>query len=193
MTRFARMSLLILPALLLLPVNSEAQSAQSFSFQVSALASAPFGGGLAAVSAGGGWEGQFRWNPGALSIGAGIEQTFHDVDGFPDRTVRLTGGFLEPRYVIDTGSDRAVPYLAARLASSEIFVEEGTNSSTATGFTVNGGGGLLVRLGSSTNLDFGVSVGWKDLGEATIGNTVFDMGTGSNLIFRLGLAFGFGG
>ena len=100
---------------------------------------------------------------------------------------------MEPRYVIDTGSDRVVPYLAARLATSEIFVEEGRSSSTATGYTINGGGGLLVRLGSAMNLDLGVTLGWKDLGEATIANTLFDMGTGSNLIVRAGLAIGFGG
>ncbi len=43
------------------------------------------------------------------------------------------------------------------------------------------------------NLDLGVTLGWKDLGEATIANTLFDMGTGSNLILRAGLAIGFGG
>ena len=194
MTRFVKVSLgLILPALFLLPVSSVAQSAQPFSLQVSALGSVPFGGGLQRVTSGGGWEAQFRWNAGALSFGAGIEQTFHDVKDLPNRTVRLTGGFLEPRYVIDTGSDRVVPYLAARLATSEIFVEEGAASSTATGYTINGGGGLLVRLASAINLDLGVTLGWKDLGEATIANTIFDMGTGSNLIVRIGLAFGFGG
>ena len=100
MTRFVKVSLsLILPALLLLPVSSEAQSAQPFSFQVSALGSVPFGGGLQAVTSGGGWEAQFRWNAGALSIGLGIEQTFHDVENLPNRTVRLTGGFFVIVYV----------------------------------------------------------------------------------------------
>ena len=72
-------------------------------------------------------------------------------------------------------------------------MEEGAANSSATGYTVNGGGGLLVRLGSTMNLDLGVTLGWKDLGEATIANTLFDMGTGSNLILRAGLAIGFGG
>ncbi len=109
---------LILSALFLLPVSSVAQSAQPFSFPASALGSVPFGGGLQAVTSGPGWEAQLRWNAGALSFGAGIEQTFHDVDNTLNRTVKLTGGFLEPRYVIDTGSDKAVPYLSGRFAVS---------------------------------------------------------------------------
>jgi len=193
MTRFVKVSLgLILPALLLLPTSSAAQSAQKYSFQVSALGSFP-GGDLGAVAAGVGWEAQIRWNPGAFSFGVGIEQTFHGVDDLPDRSVRLTGGFFEPRYVIDTGSDKAVPYLAGRFASSEIYVEEFGASSTAFGYTINGGGGLLIRLGPAMNLDLGVTLGYKDLGRTTILDTIFDLGTGTNLIIRAGLAFGFGG
>lgn len=193
MTRFMEVSLgLILSALLLVPTSSAAQAAQPYSFQASALGSVP-GGDLGAVTAGLGWEAQVRWNPGALSFGAGIEQTFHGVDNLPDRNVRLTGGFFEPRYVIDTGSDKAVPYLAGRFAVSQILVKELGASSSATGYTVNGGGGLLIRLGPAMNLDLGVTLGWKDLGKTTIADTVFDLGTGTNLIIRAGLAFGFGG
>ena len=190
MTRFVKVSLgLILPALLLLPTSSAAQSAQKYSFQASALGSFP-GGDLEGVKAGVGYELQIRWNPGAFSFGVGIEQTFHELDDPTDRNVRLTGGFFEPRYVIDTGSDKAVPYLAARFAASETHVDGARDS--AIGYTVNGGGGLLVRLGPAINLDLGVTLGWKDLGETTLGNTVVDLGTGTNLIIRAGLAFGFG-
>jgi hypothetical protein len=105
----------------------------------------------------------------------------------------MTGGFVEPRYVIDVGSDAAAPYLAGRFAVSQIFVEEGTETSSALGITVNGGGGVLVNLGSALNLDLGVTMGWKSLGRATISETVFDLGTGGNLIARAGLALGIGG
>ncbi len=193
MTKFVKVSLgLILPALLLLPTSSAAQSAQKYSFQASALGSFP-GGDLGTVKAGVGWEAQIRWNPGAFSFGVGIEQTFHDVDNAPDLNVRLTGGFFEPRYVIDTGSDKAAPYLAGRFASSEMQLKEFGSSSTAFGYTVNAGGGVLVRLGPAMNLDLGITLGWKDLGETTVQNTIFDLGTGTNLIIRAGLAFGFGG
>lgn len=193
MIRFVKVSLgLLLPALLLLPVGSAAQSAQPYSFQVSLLGSIP-GGDLGAVTAGFGWEAQVRSNPGAFSFGLGIEQTFHGVDNLDDRNVRLTGGFFEPRYVIDTGSDKAVPYLAGRFAISQMHVEEFGASASTTGYTVNGGGGLLIRLKPAMNLDLGVTLGWKDLGTTTIVNNVVDFGTGTNLIIRAGLAFGFGG
>lgn len=193
MTRFMKVSLgLILSALLLLPTNAAAQAAQPYSFQASLLGSFP-GRDLGAVAAGLGWEAQVRLNPGAFSFGVGIEQTLHGVDNLPNRNVKLTGGFFEPRYVIDTGSDEAVPYLVGRFAISQILVEERGASSSATGFTINGGGGLLVRLGPAMNLDLGATLGWKDLGKTTILDTVFDMGTGTNLIIRVGLAFGFGG
>jgi len=129
----------------------------------------------------------------ASFMGAGIEQTFHDIENTAGRTVKMTGGFVEPRYVIDVGSDAAAPYLAGRFAVSQIFVEEGTETSSALGITVNGGGGVLVNLGSALNLDLGVTMGWKSLGRATISETVFDLGTGGNLIARAGLALGIGG
>lgn len=177
----------------LLPTIALAQSAQPYSVQFSALGSVPFGGGLTTVQPGPGWEAQLRYNPGAVSLGVGVEQTFHDLDGFANRTVTLLGGFFEPRYVVDVGSDSAAPYLSGRIAVSSISVEEGPSSATATGFTLNGGGGVLVRLGSRTNLDLGASVGYKKLGQADFGTSVFDMGNGANLIARVGLAIGLGG
>ena len=182
-------------AFILVAIGSETiagQSAQPYSIQVSALGSLPFGEGLSSVTSGPGWEAQGRWNHSAVSIGVGIEQTFHDVDGIPGRTVNLTGGFVEPRYVIDTGSDSAVPYVSARVAVSSISVEQGGESISATGFTVNGGGGLLVRVGGRVNLDLGAPVGFKDLGQATIQSSLFDMGNGLNVIARAGLAVGVG-
>jgi len=177
----------------LLPAIALAQSAQPYSLQFSGLGSVPFGGGLTTVQPGPGWEAQLRYNPSAVSLGVGVEQTFHDVEGFANRTVTLLGGFFEPRYVVDVGSDAAAPYLAGRIAVSSISIEEGASSATATGFTLNGGGGVLVRMGSRTNLDLGASVGYKKLGEADLGNSVYDMGNGANLIVRVGLAIGLGG
>ena len=127
----------------LLPLGAGAQSAQLMSLQVSGLGAYPFGGGLENVDFGGGWEAQLRVSPSAFSIGAGVEQTFHThISG---RSVDLLGGFLEPRYVIDIGSDNAVLYLSGRAAFSQISIEDGTKSGT--GYTLNGGGGVLFRLG----------------------------------------------
>lgn len=187
---------LAIPALLVslfcLPTAAQAQSAQMISLQFSALGSFPFGGGLESVSEGFGWEAQIRVNPSAFSIGAGAEQTFHSVPGISGRDIVFLGGFLEPRYVIDIGSDNAVMYLSGRAALSQIKVKEATFESTGTGYTLNAGGGLLFRLGSRVNLDAGATLGYKDLGTADLPNGRFDLGTGANVVARVGLAIGLG-
>ena len=163
------------------------------SLQFSALGAYPFGGGLESVSAGYGWEAQIRLNPSAFSIGAGAEQTFHEISGgVAGRDITFLGGFLEPRYVLDMGSDNAVLYLSARVALSQIKVQEGTFESTGTGYTLNGGGGLLYRLGARVNLDAGATMGYKDLGVVDLPNGTFDLGTGANVVARVGLAIGIG-
>jgi hypothetical protein len=151
----------------------------------------PFGGEMANVDVGAGWEAQLRVNPSAFSIGAGAEQTFHK--RLTGEDIVLLGGFLEPRYVFDIGSDNAVLYLSARAALSQIKYKLATVEYTGTGYTLNGGGGLLFRLSSRVNLDAGATLGYKDLGDVTrSGATVIDLGTGSNAVARLGLAIGLG-
>ena len=191
--RSAATVLCALAALLVSYGSVAAQTGQRFSLQVSGLGSAPFGGGLASMSLGPGAEVQIRYNPSAFSVGLGVDATFHSVDG-TETDVTLTGGFIEPRYVIFVGSETVAPYISARAAVSqtEVQIDEGT--ATATGYTLNGGGGLLFVLGSRTNIDVGATLGFKDVGiaEFPVSGT-FDLGTGANLILRLGIAFGLGG
>ena len=144
---------------------------------------------------GAGFEAQLRYSPSVFSFGAGLELTFHSISG-TEREVRLSGVFFEPRYVIDTGSDNVYPYLSGRLAVSQTRFTVGRFTEDAYGFTANAGGGLLFVLGSRANLDVGLTFGVKDLGSATVDSTpptVFDLGSGQNVIFRVGLAFGLGG
>lgn len=183
----------LLGGVLCLPVQGAGQTAQRFSVQLSGLGSAPFGGGLDGIDLGAGFEAQVRYNPGTFSIGAGFDMTFHKVELTPDTTVTLAGGFVEPRYVIDVGSNRFAPYISARGAVSQTKVDIGTSTSTATGYTLNGGGGLLVVLGERANIDLGATLGFKDVGTAEFPTGTFDLGSGSNLIVRFGLAFGLGG
>ena len=64
---------------------------------------------------------------------------------------------------------------------------------------MNGGGGLLYRLGPRFNLDIGATFGYNRLGsgtfsrESTGGSIPVDSDSGSNLVVRLGLAVGLGG
>ncbi len=176
-----------------IPLGASAQSAQLMSLQVSGLGAIPFGGGLSSVTSGFGWEAQLRVNPSAFSIGAGVEQTFHGVTAVTGRDIILLGGFVEPRYVVDIGSDAVVLYLSARAALSQLKLQQGTFESTGTGYTLNGGGGLLFPLGERVNLDVGATMGYKDLGIVDVpSGQTFDLGTGANVVWRVGLAIGIG-
>jgi hypothetical protein len=175
----------------LIPGAASAQSAQMVSLQFSGLGMYPFGGEMSKLDVGGGWEAQIRVNPSAFSIGAGAEQTFHQrVTG---QDIILLGGFVEPRYVLDIGSDNAVMYVSGRAAVSQITIKGASLEATGTGYTLNGGGGLLFRLSDRVNLDAGATVGYKKLGEVTLGTTLIDLGTGANAVARVGLAVGLGG
>ena len=184
---------LMLTSVLASPAS--AQTASRFSLQTSVLGSLPFSGGLSSVNFGPGLEVQLRFNPSAFSIGGGFEISWHDIEG-TERQVRLSGAFVEPRYVFDTGSENFAPYIAGRLAVSQIRFEITGLTDTATGFTANAGGGILFVLSPQLNLDVGVSIGAKDLSSATVATTpptTFDLGSGNNVILRVGLAIGLGG
>ena len=192
MRRLGKHALTIVAFLATLAIPASAQTASPISLQVSGLWSIPFSGGLSGVSAGPGVEAQIRYNPGLFSIGVGGEISWHDVTG-TRRSVRLTGAFIEPRYVIQTGSESVAPYLSGRIAVSQTTFEVADLTSTGTGFTANAGGGLLIVLGSSVNLDLGATIGVKGLGSATVPTTpptTFDLGSGNNVIIRVGLAIG---
>jgi hypothetical protein len=192
--RRSRIVAALFAVFMLIPMSASAQSAQKFSLQFSGLGSVPFGGDLSGVDPGVGWEAQLRVNPSVWSFGFGVEQTFHNVPGFNDRTVTLLGGFFEPRLVIDVGSNSAAPYLAVRAAVSQTKIAEGDGWLTTNGYTLNAGGGLLIRMGSRTNLDLGATIGFKKLGEVDgTGPLAGDLGKGQNLVVRLGLAIGLGG
>ena len=134
-------------------------------------------------------------HPSAFSIGGGFEISWHEIED-SERKVRLSGVFVEPRYVLEVASENFAPYIAGRLAVSQTRFEISRLSDTATGFTANVGGGILFVLSPKVNLDVCASVGAKDLGSATVASnppTVFDLGSGANVILRVGLAFGLGG
>jgi hypothetical protein len=203
-----------------------AQSRQRVSLQFSGLYAKPFGGDFKDfdVGNGAGSEVQIRYTPGAFSIGAGFQFTAHSSPGYvmvlDDGSIvdvsgvgaKIFGGFIEPRYVIFLNSDRVAPYVSARLsllnyrtntdwaARGQPFA--GTMDWTTMGLTANGGGGLLVRLNSRTNLDLGATYGYSSFGAYSItireqsGASLkdhFEGGHGSNVIVRVGLAVGIGG
>lgn len=184
-------------AALIIP-KLQAQSAQAISIQVSGLYNGVFGNVFTGLQNGIGAEGQLRYTPGALSIGAGFQYTNH---GLEDRTedTRLYGVFVEPRYRIHTGSYVIAPYVSARLSLLKVGFSGGDLTLSSSFIQVNGGGGLLYRLGPRLNLDVGATFGYNRLGEGTLeseanGTAVeIESSSGSNVVLRLGFALGLGG
>jgi hypothetical protein len=190
-----RCVVLSLAAAVLVAAQLQGQSAQAISLQVSGLY---HGSVFDAMRSGYGGEAQLRYTPGALSVGTGFQYTTHEWDvGVED--IRLYGGFLEPRYRIHTGSNVIAPYVSARLSYLKIGFSGGDLSLDSSVIQVNGGGGLLYRLGSRLNLDVGATFGYNRLEsgtftrESTGSSLPVESSDGSNLVIRLGFAVGLGG
>ena len=140
-----------------------------------------------------GAEGQIRYTPSALSFGGGVQWTTHDwTDTGKDSHLRLLGVFIEPRYVLPA-SDRIGPYLSARLALTRLKLTIANEEvGTATGRTLNGGGGVLVSVSPNIALDVGATFGYTNFGDLKSNGspTGLKTGKGTNLIARIGLAIG---
>ncbi|HEX5574419.1 MAG TPA: hypothetical protein VFX42_00995 [Gemmatimonadales bacterium] len=175
-----------------------AQSAQAISIQFSGLYNGVYGDVFTGLQNGFGGEGQIRYTPGALSVGAGFQYTNHGLDNRTEDT-RLYGAFLEPRYRIHTGSNVVAPYLSARLSLLKVGFSGGDLSLSSSFIQLNGGGGLLYRLGPRLNLDMGATFGYNRLGDGTLKSKSsgtsrpIDSSSGSNLVVRFGFAVGIGG
>jgi hypothetical protein len=175
-----------------------AQSAQPISLQVSGLYNGVFGQVFTGLEDGVGGEAQLRYTPGALSIGAGFQYTAHELEN-REEDARLYGGFVEPRYRIHAGSNVVAPYLSARFSVLKVGFSGGALSLSSAFIQLNGGGGLLFRVGSRVNLDVGGTFGYDRLGGGTLRNRAtgsavpIEPGSGSNIVARLGLALGLGG
>jgi hypothetical protein len=175
----------------------EAQSAQPISLQGSVLFNGVFGNAFTGLEDGIGAEAQVRYTPSAFSIGAGFQYTAHQIDGRSE-DAHFYGGFVEPRYRIHAGSNTVAPYVSARFSLLKVGFTGGDLSLSSSFLQLNGGGGLLFRLGSRINLDVGATYGYNRLGDGTLtsestgGSVSVESSTGSNIVARLGLAIGLG-
>ncbi len=115
---------------------------------------------------------------------------------FTGETAKISGVFLEPRYVIDVGSMAYAPYIAGRLALLKQSIDIDALEASASGTQINIGGGVLVRLTPRINLDLGATYGAIDFDdvEVTLDGetaTIADSGgSGKNLVLRAGLTIG---
>jgi hypothetical protein len=186
-----------------------AQSAQKFSLQVSGLyenLGGEFWDAYKSIDGGAGAEAQIRYTPSAFSIGLGAQYTGHGFNfstqsGSITGTYNNSGVFLEPRYVFPVSSNTVAPYISGRfsMVSAETSGPDGGGwKLTFIGTSANGGGGLLIRMGSRMNLDLGATYGYTRYTSAKLtfgGSTETETGSksGTNLVTRIGLAIGLGG
>jgi len=176
----------------------EAQSAQAISLQFSGLFNGVFGSVFQGLQDGYGGEAQIRYTPSAFSIGGGFQYTIHHIQNRTE-DAKLYGGFVEPRYRIHTGSNVLAPYISARFSLLKVGFTGGDLSITSNFIQLNGGGGLLYRLGPRINLDVGATYGYDRLGSGTLKrkasgtSSAFGSSSGSNVVIRLGFAVGIGG
>lgn len=175
-----------------------AQTAQPFSVQVSALYAGLSGEAYNNFHAGPGFEAQLRYtHPSGFSFGAGYQSTRHHVDGVSSDGT-LVGPFFEPRYTFEIrGQDNLFPYASLRLSSLKQRIDNQGFRTTASGFTANAGGGLLIRLASRANLDVGATFGYTSFSDFVVispstGKQVLGGKTGSGTAFvlRTGLSLG---
>ena len=190
----ARRTIIPCFALLAAAATAQAQTAQPFSIQASGLYASLFGSAFDGLGAGLGFEGQVRFTTRmGMSFGLGYQHTLHSITGLPD-DIALAGPFFEPRYTLPVDAERYAPYLSARASVLQQNYDANGISGSASGFTINAGGGMLIRLASRANLDIGATYGFTDFGDFTIvggtGTLTGPSGSGSNVIARVGLAIG---
>jgi hypothetical protein len=211
LTAARRIGFTLLLAAAVISGELRAQSAQAISLQVSGLFNGVEGAVFSGLKNGIGGEAQLRYTPGALSLGAGFQYTQHGRRpprlGAPEPPgIRLYGGFIEPRYRIHTGSYVIAPYVSARFSVAKAGFEGGELSLSSTFIQLNGGGGLLYRLGPRFNLDVGATFGYNRRGPGTLmdgddevidpetgRNVAAEPASGTNIVVRVGLAVGLGG
>jgi hypothetical protein len=191
-------AMLLVIAAILSPTRLVAQSAQAISIQVSGLFNGVFGDVFGRVKSGYGAEGQIRYTPGAFSIGAGFQYTTHDLANAAE-DIRFYGGFLEPRFRIHTGSNVVAPYVSARFSLLKVGFSGGDLELDSSYIQINGGGGILYRLGPRLNLDLGATFGYDRMGSGTVvrrstgGTEPVQARSGANLVMRVGFVLGIGG
>ena len=166
-----------------------AQSAQPFGVQLAVLGTTIVRD--AATIHGIGLEPQFRFNRvvsseawGAVSLGIGGQLSSHSRG---NDELRMIGLFLEPRWVPPLPSTRVFPYVSARLALLRlegrfVFAPDGASRGSGVGV----GGGVIVRLSRTVNLDGGVQLVRQEVGD--IGPVAFRPFT--TYAAKLGLTFG---
>ena len=180
--------------LTLLTQPVQAQGAQKYGFQVSALATSIGTGGTSAPGVG--FEPQLRFNrlyrsptAGVISLGLGGQWSTHTSG--PD-DITITGAFVEPRWVPVLPYERVFPYVAGRVAVLNQSNNFGTSSS---GLAFGAGGGLAYVVNANINIDAGVTIISQSFGDFTFTRPGFEgegeFNTLTTYAAKLGISIGF--
>ena len=138
----------------------------------------------------------------SVSLGGGLQYSAHNSDFF-DNSIKILGILAEGRYMFQTASGKATPYLAgrggwAKASTSDVDIDgDGIvdiNDLSQSGMVFGAGGGVLVSMSPTASLDLGlvfhtVSFGDADADGTTITNSDVS-GTGIQL--RVGVSFKLG-
>ena len=180
-----RASIAVAIAVLLVASDAQAQTAQRWSIQLSALGAELTNVSNEELRSGVGVELQARFNPSALSIGFGIQSTRHTLSNpllGRERTVTYTGGFIEPRLILGTLGDLVAFYASARFMHLRATTEVAGSETKVEGAALAGGGGILIRITSRLNAEVGATAGKEYYNRNSDG--------GTTIVTRLGLAYG---
>ncbi len=210
-------------ALTALACTAAPLSAQTYALQGSGLMLGFQGKDYEDVEKGYGGEVQLRQNSGLWSYGVGGQFTTHKTpDNLGGAKINIIGAFIEPRRLLGAVGGSFTPYISLRVGvlRQSISVDEnllqrqlgGANPDVllraqrranvkiqASGLQGNAGGGVLLRLSPSIQLDLGGSYGIAQFGNAKASfngqnQTLPESKTsGQNFVARAGLSFGFGG
>lgn len=181
--RTATMALGALALTTVLSMHARAQAAQSWSVLASPFLTAQQF--TNSTVAGLGAEVQARYSVPGVSVGLGFQFSNHSSG---NQTMKITGIFIEPRYAPDIGSDRFVPYLSGRLAALRQTSNFATGSN---GYAVGAGGGVMVKLSRTINLDLGGAVVRQSFGNVTLtGGNAATFTPFFGYVAKIGLSFG---
>lgn len=189
--RFARV---ILPVVILV-CRSAALSAQSVSVGGSLAYATLDGDDYTGINAGLGFDAHVRYQfSRSLSIGGGFQYTSHGVEGQTD-DFHVRGFFADARYAfVSAATPKVMPYLGARFAATHWNISFAGSEGSASGTAFGPVGGLLVRMGTSTQLDIGLAFLSLHFGDGKLdGVTQPNSNTsGSTLAMRFGFLVGLG-
>jgi hypothetical protein len=169
--------------------------AQSASFSAGGLYAALNGSDFDGINPGLGGELQFRYHTArGFSIGGGVQYTSHGLEGFSEN-FGVRAFFADARYAFAPPSSPSVkPYLGFRAALAHYGISSGGTDITAYGTAFGPLGGLLIQLGSTTQLDVGLAWFSVNFGNFSVNGAeqADTKASGSALAVRAGVVVGFG-